>query len=255
MPSLPEPLPVADPTGQADADARHIWALATGLGDNASPQRTSAYVSLLLEHVDADIDRLNAAATVCASQHEPGQDDGYVEAIQLIDHARGRLTAAHADTDPDARQQVRDELHAQWHPEPTPYEWDHARRRRPSWWLRNLTARRVKISHRPARSPAGVQRLSAQLGGRPTGRMLYQICNECRVVLIGKITTDAAYQGLGIGTRLVLNAFASHRSYAWHTTPQSPTSGTFWTKMAKRTNAAFTETRPCIHMTRDLPLG
>jgi GNAT superfamily N-acetyltransferase len=240
------------PAGQADADARHVWALAMGLGEDASQERTNAYVSLLLEHVEADIDRLNAAVAICASRHE-SDDDGYVEAIGLLNHARDRLTTAHADTDPSAREWVRDGLHAQWHPEPVPYDWDHGRRRQPGWWLRHLAARRVKISHTAPRSPAGVQRLIADIRGRPAGRMLYQICDECRLVVIGKITTDAAYQGLGIGTRLVLHAFARNPSYAWHTTPQYPTSGTFWTNMANRAGAAFTEARACAHMNRDLP--
>jgi hypothetical protein len=72
----------------------------------------------------------------------------------------------------------------------------------------------------------------------PAGRMLYQVCEECRLGLVGKITTDSAYQGLGIGTRLVLGAFARYPSYAWHTTSQYPASGTFWASRARRTGAA-----------------
>jgi hypothetical protein len=69
---------------------------------------------------------------------------------------------------------------------------------------------------------------------------------------VGKIELASEYQGLGLGGRAVAEAHARHPAYAWHTTPQFPTSGTFWSQMATRTGAAFTEQPQCAHMRRDL---
>jgi len=244
-----------DPAEQADADARHAWGLALGLGDDASPERTAAVVSLLLEHAGADAVRLDAAAAVCRSRHRPGDDDGYQQAGQLIELAQQRIAAAGASSDTVARERLLADLHAQWHPEPQPFEWDRERRRRVGWWLRYLSARRARFRHQPARAPAGIQRLYIDLGERPIGRMLFQVCDQCRLVLVGKIDITLDYQGLDLGTRAVQRAYARHPGHAWHTTPQYPTSGTFWSRMARRTGAAFTEASPCTHMTRDLAGG
>ena len=50
----------------------------------------------------------------------------------------------------------------------------------------------------PARSPAGLQRLTVHLRRGPAARTVHQVCDEYRLVLVGKITTDSAWQGLGI---------------------------------------------------------
>jgi GNAT superfamily N-acetyltransferase len=84
--------------------------------------------------------------------------------------------------------------------------------------------------------------------------MFYRVCHDCRRGLIGKVSIMPEYQGLGLGTRAVRHAFRSAPSYAWRTTAQYATSGTFWTWMARRTGAAFTDGdgAECLHMTRDL---
>ena len=253
------PLPLEpsfeNPAEQADADARHVWGLALGLGNDASPERTAAVVSLLLEHVNADAARLDVAAAVCRAHHRPGDDDGYRRAGQLIELAQQRIAAAGASSDPVARERLLSDLQAQWHSVPQAFEWDRERRRRVRWWLRYLSACRARFRHEPARSPAGIQRVYIALGKRPIGQMKYQVCDECSLVLVGKIDITFDYQGLDLGTRAVERVYARHPGHAWHTTPQYPTSGTFWSRMARRTGAAFTKASPCMHMKRDLPRG
>lgn len=250
--SVPRESPLTpDAASQADADADHVWTLALGLDDHASPERTIGVTSLLLEHVDVDHTRLTAAAAVCRSRHVPGEDDGYLEAGQLIGQACQLMEAAGADTDEAAREQLRRDIHAQWHPEPVPFDWERRRRLRARWWLRYLTARRARIRHLPAETSAGIQRLTIELGRRSVGRMLYQVCDDCNLVLIGKVVVDSDYQGINLGTRLVLQAHAYHPGYTWSTTAQYLTAGTFWPQMARRTGAAFTAASGCPHMARD----
>jgi hypothetical protein len=68
--------------------------------------------------------------------------------------------------------------------------------------------------------PAGRQRLTISHRGGVVGVMLYQVCDECRRGLVGKVSIDSHLQGLGLGTRLVERAFRAHPGYAWHTTAQ-----------------------------------
>jgi hypothetical protein len=53
----------------------------------------------------------------------------------------------------------------------------------------------------PARSPAGLQRLTADLRRGPAARMVYQVCDEYRLILVGKITTDSAGKDSASTTR------------------------------------------------------
>jgi hypothetical protein len=240
---------------QAAADARYAWQLACGLGDDASEARTASVVSILLDHVNADLGRLEAGIGVCRSAHLAGSADGHAEAAALIERAIERITIMGADRDADKLDQLRRNLHADWRPDAVPFDWDHRRRRRLSWWLRRLRARVARLADQPSTAPAGMQKVTVHLAGRQVGEMRYMICTECRLAVVGKVDVSGAYQGLNLGTRLVTHAYVRHPDYEWRTTAQYNTSGTFWPRMARRTGAGFAEGLLCLHMERDLSRG
>lgn len=233
------------------ADARYVLQLAFSLGDGASVERIASIVSMLLDQMNADLGRLEVAAGVCQSAQVPGSDDGYPEATALIQRAIERIRTAGADRDPDKLDQLRRDLHAEWHPDPLPFEWDRYRRHSVGWWARYLRFRTARLAYQPATAPAGTQTITIQVAGREVGKLRYVVCSECRLALVGKVDVDGAYQGLNLGTRLVAAAYARHPNYEWRTTTHYPTSGTFWTRMAHRTGASFVEGQRCSHMDHD----
>jgi hypothetical protein len=174
--------------------------------------------------------------------------------------AQRRLTAAGADRDAIARERVLGETHAEWHPEPQPFEWIVWRRQRVrggcDWCRRPGHGFPLSTIGSAGGNPTVVPRPGPK-AGRPVAisGLLYQVCDECHLDLVAKIEIASDWQGWGLGTRMVRRAHAYHRDYAWHTTPQQLTSGTFWQRMSRLTGATFTEAAPCVHMSRDLGNG
>ena len=252
-------VPVGDSHSRADADHARNLALSLNLNGEPSQGQVEAYVSLLLHHCGADPDRLADAVAICVALQAntrdgaaDERDDSYHEAEVLLRRALRVVTDAGAETDAATQDRLREDLHAQLYPDPVPFDWPRDRRRSVTWWLRRLAMIRVRLIHRPTSTPAGVQKLTLQLGTRPVGTLVYQICDQCRRGLIGKVSITTNYQGLGLGRRAAVHVFRQAPDYAWRTTPQYPTSGTFWAGLAARTGADFTNGADCAcdHMTQ-----
>jgi hypothetical protein len=243
--------PATDPADdpRAHADAAKAWSFALSLADGASPRRVDAVISLLVQQLAADPDRISAAAAVCQARHRDG-GVGNDRAAALLGNALSAVRDAGGDTD-DGRDQLLRDIDARWNPERVPYRWPTRRRRDPRWWIRRLRLLRARVAHEPPAVPAGRQRLTISHRGGVVGVMRFQVCDECRCGLVGEVSIDSHLQGLGLGTRLVERAFRAHPGYAWHTTAQYDTAGSFWPRMARRTGAAFTApaNARCRHVT------
>lgn len=61
------------------------------------------------------------------------------------------------------------------------------------------------------------------------GKLVYQVCNQCRRGYVRELNVYNPYRGLGLGSRVLRVARRGRDGYVWHTTPQYPTAGTFWT--------------------------
>jgi hypothetical protein len=122
------------------------------------------------------------------------------------------------------------------------------------WQLRRAWLR-LHVRARTARAPWLDRGYKTEIraGRHIIGAMQYQLCPECRIGHILKIAIDGDYNGYGLGTRTVLRLHGAYPGYAWHTTPQYDTSGTFWTALAQRTSSAFTADQQalCPHLQRD----
>ena len=239
---------VPGPRRSAEDDADQAMSFAIGL-DDASPERIAAVAAVLVNAWQADSGRFAAAAAVCRRRQGEGDDDVWGETANLLDRALGIVHDAGADNDDDARVRLLGKIF----PDPGPFQWDTARRRDPVWWLRRLAALRVRAVHLPAGAPAGFQRLVLRRGPLVVGQIDFQVCQGCRRGYVRKISIDGAAKGYGIGTRAVLKLYRRYPGLTWYTTTQYDTAGTFWQKIARRTDGAFTENHDgaCDHMKID----
>jgi hypothetical protein len=94
-------------------------------------------------------------------------------------------------------------------------------RRDPRWWIRRLRLLRARVAHEPPAVPAGRQRLTISHCGGVVGVMLYQVCDDCRRGLVGKVSIDSHLQGLGLGA--VSSSGRSARTLATAGTPPPST--------------------------------
>jgi hypothetical protein len=236
----------ATPAG-AGSDAELARQYTFGL-DDAPPARYAAVTAVLIGQFNADADRIQAATAIAADRchSEPGAC--WPETVTLLGAALDKIRAAGSDA--DARATLLEEL---W-PAAQPYEWPKQRRRSLRWHLRRTWLHlHVRTSTSPLPWLAAGYKTEIRTGRRIIGSMHYQLCPECRIGHILKIAIDGHYKGYGLGTRTVLRLHNAYPGYAWHTTAQYDTSGTFWTALANRTGSAFTADQQalCPHLHHD----
>ena len=271
---------------QVKADAFEAWVYAINLGpepdfaavsDPATQQRlvdararkVASYTLFLLEELDADAERLTAAAAVCRARHversaASGPEEQRVEHLlgaELADAALKVVREAGADTDASARDRLRAEIHRRLNPESTPYRqgfwhqhsWPRRilRRLDPRWWVRRESmAGRIHVVHEVAIDVTDIESVHVLADGVNVGSLHYQMCPRCKLGRVDKLSIVDGYQGLGLGTRALRDALARYPGYDWYTTPQYATARTYWKRVGRITGAGFPDRHPhpCPHM-------
>ncbi len=77
----------------------------------------------------------------------------------------------------------------------------------------------------------------------------YQVCHQCRVGCINKVSIAVEWQRRGLGSRALRHALARGRGYQWGTSGQSPEGKAFFSTMMRRTGVIFQERRgACPHI-------
>ncbi|MFE6023477.1 hypothetical protein ACFQ6O_44610 [Streptomyces sp. NPDC056441] len=105
-------------------------------------------------------------------------------------------------------------------------------------------------SYQPPSTPAGFQRLYVrQPDGYDFARLVWQVCDECRIGLIAKIRVTGPWQRHGYGSRMVRLALRDCDGYHWTTTPQSEFARAFFPAVTAATGVDFpAQTHLCEHM-------
>ncbi len=232
-------------------------------------RRVVLYANLVLLKLDADVQRLAAAAEQCRTMYEqrvaegadPRSDrtGGLARGAQVAEAAIELIRQARADVRPAARKRLlrQVERDTALFPEPGPagrlWQWlrmavrnsrwlRKPRRLDPSWQRRRAELADVELHHSPAQRAADIGVVEALLHGQVVGRAAYQSCSECRRGLLCKVS--AYSDGAGFGTLLV-DACVTHGGrpadgYTWYTTPQDETARGFWRAMSRRHRTPFT---------------
>ena len=224
-------------------DAKQARQYAFGL-DGATPERIAASAAVLISYFDADLDRIKAARAAATDRGRAEPDMLWPETIRLLDCAFDKICAAGSDQ--NSRAELLNEL---W-PEAEPYQWPTRRWRSIRWQLRRIWLRpRLRQTTRSLEWIAHGYETEMRVGRTLIGVMKYQLCLECRVGYVLKIAVDSRYKGFGLGTRTVMRLHRAYPGFAWYTTAQYDTSGTFWPALAKRTGSAFTANQAaCKHL-------
>jgi GNAT superfamily N-acetyltransferase len=91
------------------------------------------------------------------------------------------------------------------------------------------------------------QQLTIMMGGRSIGRLVFQVCHQCRTGYVAKISVDEAYQGRGIASRALWAVRAEVSGYRWSTSGQELAARTFWRRLARH-RGGYQTARPCQHI-------
>jgi len=211
------------------------------------------YIRYVLAELAADPERLvavrDSCRTKCDALDRAGADEKddhrpatYRRAAALAEAALRMVIAARADADSQARTRLLESVRADLDPAPMrPTRWERLRQSRPGrwtrrlslrWWARRWAVRRVELVPK-AGAFGDVMMFEALLDGERIGRLSYQVCRTCRRARVGKASVDSDWQGVGLGTRLVLAARREAPDYAWSTTMHYYGSGGFWARMGR----------------------
>ncbi|MFC8442099.1 GNAT family N-acetyltransferase [Streptomyces griseoincarnatus] len=102
--------------------------------------------------------------------------------------------------------------------------------------------RDVRFLYWPPQHPAGYRNLRMfDRGGYNIGRLVWVVCDTCRVGSINKISIDPGHHRRGLGRRLVRRALADGLGYAWQTTHQSPQAKRFFPALEVELGVALPE--------------
>jgi hypothetical protein len=71
------------------------------------------------------------------------------------------------------------------------------------------------------------------------GRLVWMICDNCRIGSINKISIIPDCHHKGLGRRLIRRALADGPDYTWQTTGQSPQAKQFFPALEKELGVAF----------------
>lgn len=212
--------------------------------ERARDDRVGRYAGFLASDLDADVDRLTAAASACRAiggNHERAAD--------LADLALELVVAAGADSDPAARARLLAELNPTpsgpepdqqglWHRHRLPRRL--LRRLDPRWWYRRAeSAARVRLAPSPADGHAGYHRIEMLRGGFAVGELSYRLCAQCEVGFVAKISIQPEDQGRGLGSRALQLARLHAPGYRWTTSGQALEAKTFWQMTARRTRRGY----------------
>ncbi len=100
----------------------------------------------------------------------------------------------------------------------------------------------VRFQHCRPEQPAGHRRIIMLERGRlDVGMLDYQICHQCRVGCINKLSITDDWQRRGLGSRALRHALVRGRGYDWVTSGQSPEGKAFFAAMARKTGVVFRE--------------
>ena len=132
------------------------------------------------------------------------------------------------------------------------------RRVDPRWWLARVEGWcDIEMVHaRLNKGQAGLQEVDMMhnVHGVSIGTLTYQICDQCLLGYVVKISIDMDFQGQGLGTRAIDLVRRQAPAYRWCTSGQYRSAETFWQHIAGRTGDAYTadnDLHPCQHMERD----
>lgn len=110
------------------------------------------------------------------------------------------------------------------------------------WILLTTQHREVRFLYWPPRHPTGHRNLRIfDRDGYDIGRLVWLVCDTCRVGSINKISIDPDEHRKGLGRRLIRRALADGPGYTWQTTGQSPEAKKFFPALEKELNVAFPE--------------
>ncbi|GAA1720593.1 hypothetical protein GCM10009765_81030 [Fodinicola feengrottensis] len=263
-------------------DAFRVWTYALNccLDDEHPPEQAGAdqqalindYVDLIVEELEADPDRLAAAAAQCRERAD--QDTaagcpphhGDVWGAYLAELGAARVRTAGADTSSRKRERLLRQIHQRSTPAASSTLWDRPRqwarnwrwlrkRRRlnPVWWWRRHQLRRA-LTFEHARRADDMLIVVANLHGDAIGKIGFESCAICQRGLVCKVETYPPYDGYGIGGLLVDAALAAggrpSDGFSWYTTGQYADARGFWRTMARRHRTPFRSgsTAACAHM-------
>ncbi|MGW7671570.1 hypothetical protein ACWGJX_31275 [Streptomyces sp. NPDC054775] len=108
------------------------------------------------------------------------------------------------------------------------------------WILRVTRRQEVRFLCWPPRHPAGHRDIRMfDRDGYDIGRLVWMVCDACRVSSINKISIDPDAQRQGFRRRLIRRALADGPDYTWQTTGQSPEAKQFFPVLEKEMGVAF----------------
>ncbi|WP_327188222.1 GNAT family N-acetyltransferase [Streptomyces sp. NBC_01334] len=91
------------------------------------------------------------------------------------------------------------------------------------WILLSTRHREVRFVYWPPWRPTGYRNLRMfDRDGYNIGRLVWVVCDACRIGSINKISIDPDRHRQGLGRRLIHRALADGPGYTWQTTHQSP---------------------------------
>jgi hypothetical protein len=103
----------------------------------------------------------------------------------------------------------------------------------------------VWFRYRQAARPAGRRRISMVewRTGLEVGVLDFQVCHQCRVGCVNKVSITVDRQRQGLGGRALRRAIVHGRGYDWSTSGQSPEGRGFFAAMARRTRGGLSGAR------------
>jgi len=91
------------------------------------------------------------------------------------------------------------------------------------WILLSTRHRAVRFLYWPPLQPTGYRNLRVfDRDGYDIGRLVWVLCDVCRVGSINKISIDPDHHRQGLRRRMIHRALNDSPSYTWQTTHQSP---------------------------------
>lgn len=118
------------------------------------------------------------------------------------------------------------------------------------WILLSTRHRPVRFVYWPPRCPTGHRDLRVfDRDGYDIGRLVWVVCDTCRVGSINKISIDPDHHRQGLGRRMIRRALNDGPGYTWQTTGQSPQAQQFFPALEKETGVAFPQyAGVCAHL-------
>ncbi|MGW7614100.1 GNAT family N-acetyltransferase [Streptomyces sp. NPDC054766] len=110
------------------------------------------------------------------------------------------------------------------------------------WILLSTRHREVRFLYWPPPQPTGYRNLRAfDQDGYDIGRLVWVVCDACRVGSINKISISPDHHRQGLGRRMIRRALAGSPGCIWQTTHQSPQAKQFFPALEKEWGVALPE--------------